>query len=146
SLAATSTPSQDARALRNLEIHRSLERCRELYLDPETRYSAAGCLERFDQRFGDDPEAIEGLLLTGTLMMDFAQDYQAATLRFQEAIRKAPKHPAAETAMYKLTIIAIESGEISLGMSRGRDYLKHFPNGRYVGHILQRFPELRDAI
>jgi hypothetical protein len=48
--------------------------------------------------------------------------------------------------MYKLTLAAIESGQIQRGLNQGETYLRRYPNGRYVGHILQRFPELRDAI
>jgi hypothetical protein len=131
---------------RRVNMHRSLEKCRGLYSVSETRFSAASCLEQFMRKYGDDPDAVEGLLLIGMLRMDFAQDYQAATLRFEEFLRRAPEHPRAELAMYKLTLAAIESGQIQRALGRGEAYLQRYPNGRYVGHILQRFPELRDSI
>lgn len=137
---------EQAKADRRHAMQAALERCRGLYVDVETRYASAGCLEKFMRRYRNEPGGAEGLLLIGMLRMDFAQDYQAATLHFEEFLRRAPDHPRAELAMYKLTLAAIESGQIGLGMRRGRAYLGRYPNGHYVGHILQRFPELRDEI
>lgn len=123
-------------------VQAALEHCRSLYMDAETRPRAPRCLERFMREYAREPEAVEGLLLIGMLRMDYAHDYQAATLKFEAFLRRAPNHPRAELAMYKLTLAAIESGQIGRAVQRGQAYLDRYPNGRYVGHILQRFPEL----
>jgi hypothetical protein len=123
-----------------------LERCRELQAEPETRFRAARCLGDFMKEFGDEPEAVEGLLLLGTLRMDFAHDYQSATRNIEEFLRRAPQHPKAEHARYMLMLAAIEAGYIDDALQRGRTYLRHHPDGQYVGRVLQRFPELKSAI
>jgi hypothetical protein len=123
-----------------------LERCRELQAEPETRFRAARCLGDFMKEFGDQPEAVEGLLLLGTLRMDFAHDYQSAARNFEEFLRRAPQHPKAELARYMLMLAAIEAGYIDDALQRGRTYLRHYPDGQYVGRILQRFPELKSEI
>jgi hypothetical protein len=123
-----------------------LERCRALQSEPETRFRAARCLGDFMKEFGDQPEAVEGLLLLGTLRMDFAHDYQSAARNFEEFLRRAPQHPKAELARYMLMLAAIEAGYIDDALQRGRTYLRHYPDGQYVGRILQRFPELKSEI
>jgi hypothetical protein len=123
-----------------------LERCRELQAEPETRFRAARCLGDFMKEFGDQPEAVEGLLLLGTLRMDFAHDYQSAARNFEQFLRRAPQHPKAELARYMLMLAAIEAGYIDDALQRGRTYLRHYPDGQYVGRVLQRFPELKSEI
>jgi outer membrane protein assembly factor BamD (BamD/ComL family) len=98
------------------------------------------------KKFGDQPEAVEGLLLLGSLRMDFAHDYQSAARNFEEFLRRAPQHPKAELARYMLMLAAIEAGYIDDALQRGRTYLRHYPDGQYVGRILQRFPELKSEI
>ena len=127
---------------RKQHVAARLEICRELQAEPETRFRAARCLGDFMREFGDQPEAVEGLLLLGTLRMDFAHDYQSATRNFEEFLRRAPRHPKAELARYKLVLAAIETGYIDHALARARAYLEHYPNGQYVGRLLQRFPEL----
>ncbi len=127
-------------------VEGALERCRELQAEPETRFRAARCLGDFMKEFGDQPEAVEGLLLLGTLRMDFAHDYQSATRNIEEFLRRAPQHPKAEHARYMLMLAAIEAGYIDDALQRGRTYLRHHPDGQYVGRVLQRFPELKSAI
>ena len=131
---------------RKSTVEGRLERCRELQSEPETRFRAARCLGDFMKEFGDEPEAVEGLLLLGTLRMDFAHDYQSATRNIEEFLRRAPQHPKAEHARYMLMLAAIEAGYIDDAIQRGRTYLHHHPDGQYVGRVLQRFPELKSAI
>jgi hypothetical protein len=131
---------------REAQVEARLERCRALQSEPETRFRAARCLGDFMHEFGDRPEAVEGLLLLGTLRMDFAHDYQSATRNFEEFLRRAPQHPKAELARYKLVLAAFEAGYIDRALARGRTYLRHYPDGQYVGRILQRFPELKSEI
>jgi hypothetical protein len=131
---------------RTLAVERQLERCRELQAEPETRFRAARCLGDFMRDYGDRPEAVEGLLMLGTLRMDFAHDYQSATRNFEEFLRRAPGHSKAELARYKLVLAEIEAGYIDRAIQRARVYLHHYPDGQYVGRILQRFPELKSAI
>lgn len=131
---------------RTILVEGRLERCRELQAEAETRFRAARCLGDFMRDFGDQPEAVEGLLMLGTLRMDFAHDYQSATRNFEEFLRRAPSHPKAELARYKLVLAAIEAGYIDRAIQRARTYLHHYPNGQYVGGILQRFPELKSAL
>jgi hypothetical protein len=136
----------DAERERKQQIHRRLERCRELYADSDTRFRAARCLSDFMKRHGREPEAVEGLLLLGTLRMDFAHDYQSATRNIEEFLRRAPDHPKAELARYKLVLAAIDAGYIERGRQRARNYLEHYPDGQYVGRILQRYPELKSEL
>jgi hypothetical protein len=131
---------------RKVVLEGRLERCRELQDEPETRFRAARCLGDFMRDYGDQPEAVEGLLMLGTLRMDFAHDYQSATRNFEEFLRRAPKHPKAELARYKLVLAAIEAGYIDQAIQRSRAYLYQYPDGEYVGRILQRFPELKSEI
>ncbi|MFO7566828.1 MAG: FecR domain-containing protein [Enhygromyxa sp.] len=131
---------------RKVALEGRLERCRELQSEPETRFRAARCLGDFMRDFGDQPEAVEGLLMLGTLRMDFAHDYQSATRNFEEFLRRAPNHPKAELARYKLMLAAIEAGYIDRAIQRGRAYLHQYPDGEYVGRVLQRFPELKSEL
>jgi hypothetical protein len=128
------------------QVEARLERCRVLQAEPQTRFRAARCLGDFMSELGDEPEAVEGLLLLGTLRMDFAHDYQSATRNFEEFLRRAPLHPKAELARYKLVLAAIEAGYIPHALQLGLAYLRHYPDGQYVGRILQRFPELKSEI
>jgi hypothetical protein len=133
---------EDAEATRKKELRGWLERCRELYYEPENRYRAARCLSALMDKYGDDPLAVEGYLLIGILRMDFALDHRAADVKFTEFLQRAPDHPRAELAMYRLWLSSTEEGRIAEALERGHAYLKRYPNGRYVGRILQRFPEL----
>jgi hypothetical protein len=131
---------------RKFAVESQLERCRALQEEPETRFRAARCLGDFMRDYGDHPEAVEGLLMLGTLRMDFAHDYQSATRNFEEFLRRAPSHSKAELARYKLVLAAIEAGYIDRAIQRARVYLQHYPDGQYVGRVLQRFPELKSEL
>jgi hypothetical protein len=135
---------RDVKATRGKELRATLDGCRELYSSQRTRYRAARCLSDFISRYGNEPAAVEGYLLVGILRMDYALDYRAADNAFEEFLRRAPRsHPSAELAMYRLWLSATEDGRISEALDRGRRYLKRFPNGKYVGKVLQRFEELK---
>ena len=136
----------EAERERHIQVKTYLERCRALSREAETRFRAARCLGDFMKRHGREPEAVEGLMLLGTLRMDFAHDYQSATLNFEEFLRRAPEHPQAELARYKLVLAAIDAGYIDGARQRARSYLREHPDGEYVGRILQRFPELKAAL
>jgi hypothetical protein len=131
---------------RKAAVERALERCRLLYTDVDTRFRAAGCLNEFMRQHGHQPEAAEALLMFGVLRMDFAHDYQSASRNFEEFLRRAPDHPQAELARYKLVLVAIESGTIDVALTRARAYLRRHPDGQHLGRILQRFPELKDEL
>lgn len=131
---------------RKAAVERALDRCRLLYTDVDTRFRAAGCLNDFMRKHGHQPEAAEGLLMFGVLRMDFAHDYQSASRNFEEFLRRAPDHPQAELARYKLVLVAIESGSIDIALTRARAYLRRYPDGQHLGRILQRFPELKEEL
>jgi hypothetical protein len=131
---------------RKAAVERALDRCRLLYTDVDTRFRAARCLNDFMRQHGHEPEAAEGLLMFGILRMDFAHDYQSASRNFEEFLRRAPDHPQAELARYKLVLVAIESGTIDIALTRARAYLRRHPDGQHLGRILQRFPELKDEL
>jgi hypothetical protein len=133
----------DAQRARAAELARELQHCRELYASADTRFRAASCLTRFMRTYGDEPGAVEGLLLIGILRMDFAHDYQSANLYFEEFLRRAPDHEKAELATYKRWLASTESGKIPEALDRGAAYLERYPHGAYVGRILARFPELK---
>jgi hypothetical protein len=137
---------KDAESTRRKELRGSLETCRGLYESHETRYLAAKCLATFIDKYGEDPLAVEGYLLVGMLRMDYALDYEAAEVAFQTFLKRAPNHPSAEFALYRMWLASTENGRISEALERGRKYLARHPNGRYVGKILQRFPELKSAL
>lgn len=135
---------KDVQVTRGKELKATLDGCRELYASQRTRYRAARCLSDFISQYGNEPAAVEGYLLVGILRMDYALDYRAADNAFEEFLRRAPKnHPSAEMAMYRLWLSATEDGRISEALVRGRRYLRRFPDGKYVGKILQRFDELK---
>jgi FecR protein len=135
---------KDVKVTRGKELQATLDGCRDLYASQRTRYRAARCLSDFISRYGNEPAAVEGYLLVGILRMDYALDYRAADNAFEEFLRRAPRnHPSAEMAMYRLWLSATEDGRISEALNRGRRYLKRFPDGKYVGKILQRFDELK---
>ncbi len=134
---------REAEATRRKELLASLERCRALYDSHETRYRAARCLASFIDKYGNDPLAAEGYLLVGILRMDYALDYRAAEAAFQTFLRRAPNHQYAEMALYRMWLSSTEDGRISEALQRGRSYLRRYPHGRYVGKIIQRFPELK---
>lgn len=136
----------DAEAERRAKIAGELELCRTYYDDSKTRFRAARCLSDFMKRRHKEPEAVEGLLLLGTLRMDFAHDYQSATRNIEEFLRRAPEHPKAELARYKLVLAAIDAGYIDKAIGQARAYLHDYPDGQYVGRILQRFPELKSEL
>jgi hypothetical protein len=131
---------------RKAGVERALERCRLLYTDVDTRFRAARCLNDFMRKHGHEPESAEGLLMFGVLRMDFAHDYQSASRNFEEFLRRAPDHPQAELARYKLVLVAIESGTIDVALTRARAYLRRYPDGQHLGRILQRFPELKEEL
>ena len=135
---------RDVEATRRKELRGRLERCQTLY--EEDRYRAAECLAHFLEKYGRSPQAAEGYLLVGILRMDYALDYRAADTAFQEFLRRSPRHPRAELAMYRLWLSATEDGRIGEAIERGRTYLGRFPQGRYVGKVLQRFPELKSEL
>ncbi len=135
---------EDVKVTRVKELRATLDSCRKLYASQRTRYRAARCLSDFISRYGSEPAAIEGYLLVGILRMDYALDYRAADNAFEEFLRRSPRnHPSTEMAMYRLWLSATEDGRISEALDRGRRYLKRFPNGKYVGKVLQRFEELK---
>lgn len=135
---------EDVKKTRGEELRATLDTCRTLYDSQRTRYRAARCLSSFISKYGNEPAAVEGYLLVGILRMDYALDYRAADNAFEEFLRRAPRgHSSKEVAMYRLWLSATEDGRISEALTRGRRYLKRFPNGKYVGKILQRFEELK---
>ena len=133
---------RDVHEVRRETGRAALERCKELYSSAQTRYLSARCLTRFLAEHGDDDDLVEGHLLVGILRMDFANDYPAATLAFERFLERAPAHPEAELARYRLWLAGIENGDIHAAIDRGREYLRLYPNGKYAGKILQRFPKL----
>lgn len=133
---------RDHNEARREEGRAALERCKNLYSSAQTRYLSARCLTRFLAEHGDDEDLVEGHLLVGILRMDFANDYPAATLAFERFLERAPTHPEAELARYRLWLAGIENGDIHAAIDRGREYLRLYPNGKYAGKILQRFPRL----
>ncbi len=137
---------RDAELTRRKELRSALETCRGLYESVETRYLAAKCLSTFIEKYGDDPLAVEGHLLVGILRMDYALDYAAAEVAFQTFLRRAPNHASAEVALYRMWLASTENGRISEALDRGRKYLSRYPNGKFVGKLLQRFPELKSAL
>jgi len=137
---------RDAELTRRKELRGALSTCRELYQSVETRYLAAKCLSTFIDKYGDDPLAVEGYLLVGILRMDYALDYDAAEVAFQTFLRRAPNHASAEVALHRMWLASTENGRISEALERGRKYLSRYPNGKFVGKILQRFPELKSAL
>jgi hypothetical protein len=136
----------EAQRSREARMTAELSRCREFYASTRTRFRAASCLTKFMAEYGEEPGAVEGLLLIGILRMDFAHDYQAANLYFEEFLRRAPHHPKAELATYKRWLASTEAGRIPEALDRGRGYLQQYPGGRYVGRVLSRFPELKEEL
>ncbi|MBK6918681.1 MAG: FecR domain-containing protein [Deltaproteobacteria bacterium] len=137
---------RDAELTRRKELRASLETCRGLYEAVDTRYLAAKCLSTFIDKYGSDPLAVEGYLLVGILRMDYALDYEAAEVAFQTFLRRAPNHPSAELALFRMWLASTENGRITEALDRGRKYLARYPNGKYVGKVLQRFPELKSEL
>lgn len=132
---------------RRAELKATLRRCRELYQSPHSRYMAARCITEFMYKHGDDRDMVEGWLLYGILRMDYGNDYPAAEAAFRKFLDRAPAHhPQTEMAMYRRWLASTESGHISDAEQRGREYLRRFPNGKYVGTVLQRFPKLVDEL
>jgi ferric-dicitrate binding protein FerR (iron transport regulator) len=134
-------------SLLSREINGARSRCRGLYDAPETRLLAAHCLQSFLDRYGTEPEArAEGLIAIGILRMDYARDFPASIHHFETFLRQFPTHSRAELVTYKLMLAHIESGDIPAAMRVARTYLRSFPVGAHVGRVLQRFPELKNAI
>ncbi len=133
---------RDAAETRLEEGRAALELCKTLYQSAQTRYLSARCLTQFMARHGDNDGLVEGHLLVGILRMDFANDYVAAELAFERFLERAPAHPEAELARYRLWLASIEDGDVNGAIDRGREYLRRYPNGKYTGKILQRFPRL----
>ncbi len=128
---------------RRQELKASLTACKDLYSSNETRYLAAKCIGKFLAKYDDHPLAAEAYLLRGVLRMDYALDHKAAEVDLRTYLRRAPKGRQAETATYRLWLAATESGRINDALKRARAYLDRYPNGRFVGKIIQRFPELK---
>lgn len=137
---------RDTQALRRKELHAMLGACRDLYTSYETRYRAAKCFSNFLAKYDDEPGAHEAWALLGILRMDYALDYRAAEVALQTYLQRAPNGPLAEIAMYRMWLSSVEDGRISQALKRGRGYLERYPSGRFVGKILQRFPELKSEI
>jgi len=133
---------RDTQETRREEGRAALEHCKSLYQSPQSRYLSARCLTRFMAAHGDDDDLVEGHLLIGILRMDYASDYAAAKLAFERFLERAPSHPEAELVRYRLWLASIEQGDIPGAVERGREYLRRYPNGKYAGKVLQRFPKL----
>lgn len=128
-------------------MKQALHRCQDLYDDPDTRYRASACLTHFFREHRGEPGAYEALLLIGILRMDYAHDYTAATHDLEAFLAKAPaNHAKAELAYFRLWLAATEDGDIPDAMSRGREYLERYPQGKFVGRLLRRMPELKSSI
>lgn len=132
---------RDSRASRREQLMASLAHCQDLYESSETRYLSARCLTQFMGEHGDDA-IVEGHLLIGILRMDYANDYPAAKQAFLKFLARAPEHPEAEVARYRLWLASTENGDIHEAIEHGRGYLRRYPDGKYAGKILQRFPQL----
>lgn len=137
---------EDAAATRKKELRAQLSSCEKLYRSPSKRYRAAGCLADFLAKYGEDPAAVRGYLLVGMLRHDYAVDYRAAEKAFEAFLRRAPNHPEAELAHFRMWLSATEDGRISTAEERGRRYLQRYPQGEHVGKILQRFPKLKSEL
>lgn len=133
---------EDADVSRREASIAELGRCKELYQSPQTRYLSARCFTGFMAEHGDDAAVVEGHLLIGILRMDYANDYPAAKLAFERFLERAPGHPDAELARYRLWLANTERGAIHEAIDCGREYLRRYPTGKYTGKILQRFPKL----
>lgn len=132
----------DTGASRRQQSLAALARCKSLYESPHTRYLSARCFTDFMAEHGDDADVVEGHLLIGILRMDYANDYPAAKLAFERFLERAPSHPDAELARYRLWLANTEHGVIQDAIDCGREYLHRYPTGKYAGKILQRFPKL----
>ena len=137
---------RDFERTRRKELRAKLRRCGDYYQSPETRYMAARCITEFMNRHGDEADVAEGWLLYGILRMDYANDYRVAMSAFRKFLAASPNHHEAELARYRLWLASTESGQIADAELRGREYLRRYPNGKYVGKILQRFPTLIDEL
>ncbi|MEZ4380492.1 MAG: FecR domain-containing protein [Nannocystaceae bacterium] len=137
---------RDAEKTRAETIRRSLSRCEELYLSPDSRYRSSQCLRGFIDEHGGDARAAEAHLLIGIQRMDYAGDHQAAMDAFRKFIERAPDHPEAELARYRLWLAATEKGDIQEAKRLGRAYLHSHPRGRYVGQIIKRFHDLASEL
>ncbi|MEM6992690.1 MAG: FecR domain-containing protein [Myxococcota bacterium] len=137
---------EDAKATHKKELRAQLAKCDSLFHSPTKRYRAAGCLSHFLDKYGEDKAAVKAYLLVGMLRHDYAFDYRAAEKAFETFLRRAPNHPSAEFAHYRMWLSATEDGRISTAEKRGRKYLQRYPNGKHVGKILQRFPQLKDEL
>lgn len=135
-----------AAAARRKELRAALANCRDLYSANETRYLAATCIGKFLKEYDAHPLAAEAYLLRGMLRMDYALDYKTAEVDLQTYLRRAPNGRQVEKAQYRLWLAATEDGRISVALDRGRAYLEAYPNGRFVGKIIQRFPELKSSL
>jgi len=137
---------RDAAATHRKELKAALEQCRDLYESNETRYRAAKCFSDILAKYHDHPAASEAWALLGILRMDFALDYVAAEVALQNYLQRSPNGRLAEIAMYRMWLASVEDGRISQALQRGREYLGRYPNGRFVGKVIQRFPELKSEI
>jgi hypothetical protein len=131
---------------RRKEMAAHLASCKVLYDSHQTRYRAAKCFANFIGKYDGDPAAADAWLMLGILRMDYALDYKAAEVALSTFLRRAPGDPNAETAVYRMWLSAVEDGRISVALARGRQYLQRYGDGRYVGKILERFPELKSHI
>ena len=137
---------EGAATARRKELLAALANCRDLYSANETRYLAATCIGKFLGQYDDHPLATEAYLLRGMLRMDYALDYKTAEVDFKTYLRRAPNGRQVEKAQYRLWLAATEDGRISVALERARAYLDAYPNGRFVGKIIQRFPELKASL
>jgi len=137
---------EGAATARRKELLAALANCRDLYSANETRYLAATCIGKFLKEYDDHPLAAEAYLLRGMLRMDYALDYKTAEMDLKTYLRRAPNGRQVEKAHYRLWLSATEDGRISVALERARAYLDAYPNGRFVGKIIQRFPELKNSL
>ena len=137
---------EGAATARRKELLAALANCRDLYSANDTRYLAATCIGKFLNEYDDHPLAAEAYLLRGMLRMDYALDYKTAEMDFKTYLRRAPNGRQLEKAQYRLWLAATEDGRISVALDRARSYLDAYPNGRFVGKIIQRFPELKQSL
>lgn len=129
------------------QIAAAQKHCNELYNNSATRFNAASCLQGILDRYPNHPRArSEALVAIGILRMDYARDYQRAILAFRSFLKDYGDDPRAELVSYRLVLAHVEYGDVQAAYGAARRYVQRYPNGAHLGHILQRFPELKSLL
>ena len=107
--------------------------------------TTSGSIRRTLPAFPGRPAAIVRLAV---LEYNTSHDPHRSIPHYQHVLKKYPKHPQAEQALYFLALDAVQAGDKRLAESSCKDFIKRYPKSGWRNHIQSvlsdEVPKLKD--